>query len=177
MKAPAIKAHGAIRGRRRRARLPYMAGIALGIAVCIAAMPSSPAARSAPPLETLETLETRDEFEQAGRYTLARKQAKEAAAAEDAFAVGKSVADKAGLGDLSEAIAVHHDSIQLRDLLTHLIPDGWELRLEIPQRAARQIIAFHAETSRRRALDDLLKKLNLRGAFYPGAGLLLVSKS
>lgn len=95
----------------------------------------------------------------------------------DAFAVAGGVAHKAGLGDLSEPIAVHHDSIQLRDLLTHLIPDGWELRLEIPKREARQVIAFHAETSRRRALDDLLKKLNLRGSFYPGAGLLLVSKS
>ncbi len=123
--------------------------------------------------------ETRDGFERVARYILAHKEAAapEKPLAEDAFAVAKGVADKAGLGDLSEPIVVHHDSIQLRDLLTHLIPDGWELRLEIPKREARQVIAFHAETSRRRALDDLLKKLNLRGSFYPGAGLLLVSKS
>ena len=136
------------------------------IAAALAGAPATPA-------------ETRAESERTGRYVLIRKAAAfedAVALAEDAFGVEKSVADKPGLGDLSEPVAVHHDSIQLRDLLIHLIPDGWELRLEIPQHEAAQIIAFHAETSRRRALDDLLKKLNLRGSFYPGAGLLLVSK-
>ena len=129
------------------------------------------AAAGAPAMAT----DTRDGFERVGRYVLARMGT--AAMPAEAFAVEKGVADKAGIGDLSEAIAVHRDSIRLHDLLALLIPAGWQLRLEIPRREAVQIIAFHAETSRRRALDDLLRELNLRGAFYPGAGLLLVSKS
>ena len=188
------KAHRTVRrhrhGRRRRhghrrVRSPRTVAAATVILSSLVAAPAAPAAA---PAEA--PAEARDGFGQSGRYTLVRK----ATASADpttapmdlgadpmdlgatAFAVEKSVADKAGIGDLSEPVAVHHDSIQLRDLLAHLIPDGWELRLEIPKRETRQIIAFHAETSRRRALDDLLKKLNLRGSFYPGAGLLLVSK-
>ena len=168
-----MKAHRTIRRRRHgRRRMPFSRTVA-----AIMMIPSSLV--GATETETATATEARVALERAGRYILVRKAAPSEdslAVAANAFAVGKSVADKAGLGDLSEPVAVHHDSIQLRDLLTHLIPDGWELRLEIPKREARQIVAFHAETSRRRALDDLLKKLNLRGSFYPGAGLLLVSK-
>ena len=89
--------------------------------------------------------------------------------------VADVVPAKADIGDLGEPVAVHKDAIQLRDLLIHLIPDGWKLTLQIPDFESSQIVAFHSETTRRRALEGLLRKLNLKGIFYPGAGLLLVT--
>lgn len=85
------------------------------------------------------------------------------------------VPDKADIGDLNEPIAVHKEAVSLHDLLIHLIPDGWRLSLQISDFDAEQIVAFHSETTRRRALEGLLQKLNLKGIFYPGAGMLLVT--
>lgn len=174
-----MKAHRMIHRRRHGRGRVWLSRIVAAIVVIAAAPVGAPVGAPRAETATETATKTRAVLERAGRYLLVRKAAASAdpmAVGADAFGVEKSVADKAGLGDISEPVAVHHDSIQLRDLLTHLIPDGWELRLEIPPSEAGQIIAFHAETTRRRALDDLLRKLNLRGSFYPGAGLLLVSK-
>lgn len=93
----------------------------------------------------------------------------------DSLDVVPVVPDKADIGDLNEAVTVHKEAISLHDLLIHLIPDGWRLSLQIPDFDAEQIVAFHSETTRRRALEGLLQKLNLKGIFYPGAGMLLVT--
>ena len=75
---------------------------------------------------------------------------------------------------LDERVTVHTDSKEVRDLIDFLAPPAW--RVQYDARAARldRKMVFHAETTRRRALDELCSSLGLKGIFYPQRRLILI---
>ena len=86
----------------------------------------------------------------------------------------RAVQDSETSGNIDEAIIAHHDQITLSGLIDELIPAGWSVSYQISPEKINQLLVFHAETTRRRALEQLFEQLRLTGTFYPGDALLLV---
>ena len=76
---------------------------------------------------------------------------------------------------LDQPIRVHYEAIALQDLLQVLSPPGWKVQFDIPSSEVNPMLVFHAETSRRRALNQLLLRLGLEGIFYQHKKLILIS--
>lgn len=88
--------------------------------------------------------------------------------------LSRAVTAKAHIGSMQEPVIAHHQQIHLKSLIQHLVPRGWEVSYQLPYNKITKTITFHAETSRKRALEQLFLRLKLSGIFYPGQGLLLV---
>ena len=78
------------------------------------------------------------------------------------------------LQQINEKVMAHFNKITLSDLIIYLAPEGWEVRFDVEDKRLTQHVVFHAETTRRRALDDILSKLGLKGVFYPTSDILLI---
>ena len=78
------------------------------------------------------------------------------------------------IGNLDEPIIAHFEQITFQDLIQKLVPSGWKISFELPPEKLTQHLVYHAETSRRRALETLLDELEMLGTFYGGEGLLLI---
>lgn len=79
-------------------------------------------------------------------------------------------------GDLDEKVIAHSDSANVRDLIKFLTPRGWRVRFDVAAAKLDRAIVFHAETTRRRALDQLCLSLGWRGIFYPYKRLVLIAE-
>ena len=86
----------------------------------------------------------------------------------------KRVDNNPSIGNLDEPIIAHYEQITFQELIKKLIPSGWKISFELPPEKLSQHLAYHAETSRRRALETLLDELEMLGTFYGGEGLLLI---
>lgn len=80
----------------------------------------------------------------------------------------------AARSQMDAPVRAHFDSIAARALIEFLAPRGWRVRFDVAGGRLDRRVVFHAETTRRRALDELLDTLGLGGVFYPGAGLILI---
>lgn len=78
------------------------------------------------------------------------------------------------LQGLDENIIAHHDQISFKRLVELLVPQGWEVIYEIDSAKLDQELVYHAETTRRRALENLFEQMDVAGTFYFGQGFLLV---
>ena len=88
------------------------------------------------------------------------------------------VEDKPGIGSLEEVVSVHYSHIAVKDLIEILLPGGWIASYEVPAGVLNTKVTSHAESSRRAALTELFKEINLKAIFYPGEGIaLIVSKT
>lgn len=76
---------------------------------------------------------------------------------------------------LDQPVRAHYKAIALKDLLDVLCPPGWTVQFDMPSAEINPTLVFHAETSRRRALNQLLLKIGLEGIFYRHKKLILVS--
>ena len=76
--------------------------------------------------------------------------------------------------DFQQSIAIHYSEIILKDLIKEIIPRGWKINYEIPHDKITQIVTFHAESTRRKMLEQLFANLHLEGVFYPLRKILLV---
>ena len=86
----------------------------------------------------------------------------------------RRIGNNPNIGSLDEPIIAHFEQISFQDLIQKLVPDGWKISFELPPEKMTQHLAYHAETSRRRALEELLNELEMLGTFYGGEGLLLI---
>ena len=86
----------------------------------------------------------------------------------------RRIGNNSKIGSLDEPIIAHFEQIAFQDLIQRLVPDGWKISFELPPEKMTQHLAYHAETSRRRALEHLLLELEMLGTFYSGEGLLLI---
>lgn len=75
---------------------------------------------------------------------------------------------------LDEKIVVHTGSKNIRTLIGFLTPPAWDVRFDVSAASLDRTVVFHAETTRRRALAELLRSLGLEGIFYPRRRLVLV---
>lgn len=75
---------------------------------------------------------------------------------------------------LDEKIVVHTDSKDVRDLIDLLAPPAWRVQYDAGIAHLNRNMVFHAETTRRRALDELCSSLGLKGIFYPRHRLILI---
>ena len=82
-----------------------------------------------------------------------------------------AVEDDSGL---NERIIAHSDATQVRELVAFLVPHGWRVHYDVEASRLEREIVFHAETTRRRALDQLCLSLGLKGIFYPYKRLVLI---
>lgn len=89
-------------------------------------------------------------------------------------ALTQAVQSKKIVGKMSEPVIAHYSRISVKKLVAQLIPEGWQVNYQIPLAVTGQLVVFHAETTRRKALEQLFKKLKLAATFYPGEALLLV---
>lgn len=76
--------------------------------------------------------------------------------------------------ELNEKIVAHSDATQVRELIDFLAPRGWRVQFDVEAARLDREIVFHAETTRRRALDELCLSLGLKGIFYPYRRLVLI---
>ena len=97
------------------------------------------------------------------------------AAAANNHTVSPAVSGNQTIGSVDEPIITHHNNVTLKRLVDELVPAGWKVEYQVPAEQTAQKLRFHAETTRRRALEELLDKLQLRGIFYSGSGLLLIT--
>ena len=77
---------------------------------------------------------------------------------------------------MNEPVRAHFARVTLRKALEYLVPGGWSIEFDVPDGLPSRHVVFHAETTRRRALDDLLSGLGLKGVLYPRAGVLLIHR-
>ncbi len=76
---------------------------------------------------------------------------------------------------LNQTISAHYEGIALHDLLDRLAPLGWKVQFDMTQSEINPTLVFHAETTRRQALNQLLLRLGLKGIFYRHKKLILIS--
>ena len=76
--------------------------------------------------------------------------------------------------ELNEKIIAHTNSAIVRDLINFLTPRGWRVRYDVETDRLDREMVFHAETTRRRALDQLCLNLGFKGIFYPRKRLVLI---
>ncbi len=79
------------------------------------------------------------------------------------------------LDALEEIVVAHFGAISIERLANFLVPEGWEVRFDLPGSLVQQTVVFHAETTRKKALDTMLKGLNLKGTIYFRRGIVLIS--
>ncbi len=84
------------------------------------------------------------------------------------------VSPESGRSELAQKVVVHTASANLRDLINFLAPQGWRVRFDVAVSKVDRALVFHAETTRRRALDQLCASLGLKGIFYPRKRLVLI---
>ena len=77
--------------------------------------------------------------------------------------------------ELEQKVAVHSGSADARELIEFLAPRGWRVRFDVAPSKLNRRLVFHAETTRRRALDQLCLGLGLKGFFYPRKRLVLIA--
>lgn len=77
---------------------------------------------------------------------------------------------------MDEVVRSHFTRATLREVLNDLIPGNWQVQFDMSAELLDRHIVFHAETTRHRALDDLLSGLGLKGVLYPEAGVLFIHK-
>ena len=75
---------------------------------------------------------------------------------------------------LDERVVVHTDSENVRDLIDLLAPPAWRVQYDASVTRLSRRMVFHAETTRKRALDKLCSSLGLKGIFYPRRRLILI---
>ncbi len=75
---------------------------------------------------------------------------------------------------LDERVIVHTNSANVRELVNFLAPQDWRVRFDVEAASIDRGLVFHAETTRRRALDQLCASLGLKGIFYPRKRLVLI---
>lgn len=75
---------------------------------------------------------------------------------------------------LGEKVSVHTESENIRTLITFLAPPAWDVQFDVSVPSLERTMVFHAETTRQRALTELLQSLGLEGIFYPRRRLILV---
>lgn len=78
--------------------------------------------------------------------------------------------------ELDERVVAHSDAAKVRDLITFLVPRGWSVDFDVETSQLNREVVFHAETTRRRALDQLCLSLGLKGIFYPHKRLVLIAR-
>ncbi len=79
------------------------------------------------------------------------------------------------LDGLEEMVVAHFEAISIERLANFLAPKGWEVHFDLPGSLAQQTVVFHAETTREKALDTMLKGLNLKGTIYSQRGIVFIS--
>ncbi len=79
------------------------------------------------------------------------------------------------LDGLEEMVVAHFEAISIERLANYLAPRGWEVHFDVPGSLAQQTVVFHAETTRKKALDTMLKGLNLKGTIYSQRGIVFIS--
>ena len=75
---------------------------------------------------------------------------------------------------LNEKIIAHSDAANVRNLIKFLAPRGWRVHFDVAASRVDRALVFHAETTRRQALDRLCSSLGLKGIFYPRKRLVLI---
>ena len=77
---------------------------------------------------------------------------------------------------LDEPLTAHFDSVKAGALLEYLAPPDWSLQFDVDASRLDQLVVFHAETSRRKALDILLSRIGMRGIFYPRSRIIIIAE-
>ena len=77
---------------------------------------------------------------------------------------------------LDTRIKAHFKSIRARQLIELLAPKDWQVDFDVADEYLEHQLLFHAETSRRRAMNKLLDDLGLQGIFYPGSQLIVITE-
>lgn len=77
---------------------------------------------------------------------------------------------------LNTRVRAHFDTINARQLIQRLAPEDWQVHFDVQSGSLERTLIFHAETSRRRALNELLEELNLQGIFYPEDKLIMIAE-
>lgn len=75
---------------------------------------------------------------------------------------------------LDERIIAHSEAAKVRELVAFLVPRGWSVDFDVETSQLNREVVFHAETTRRRALDQLCLSLGWKGIFYPHKRLVLI---
>lgn len=77
---------------------------------------------------------------------------------------------------LDEPVTAHFESIRTDALIKYLAPSDWAVHFDLQDERLEQLVVFHAETSRRRALDSLLSRIGLQGIFYPHSRIIIIAQ-
>ena len=76
---------------------------------------------------------------------------------------------------LDDSVTAHFESVSIDVLIEYLAPADWAIHFDIDSNRLKQQVVFHAETSRRRALDNLLSQVGLQGIFYPQSRMIVIA--
>ena len=87
----------------------------------------------------------------------------------------KSVLRKKNIEPLNTLIKAHFYDTNARNLIRWLSPKEWKIDFDVPAEKLNRQLNFHAETTRRHALNELLDGLGLQGIFYPGERLIVIA--